>query len=139
VLFLIFRCGIYCIKTYSNAKPISADFTVLDSVDRFHSFYCRIFLMDRIMMEDDLKYIHLNNIESILLARTRNFNTKKLNMDEKDWIKLFTEAKEEFEAILDERFWVHQKDATWFLLKNLISALEAEALTESLPMTAHVL
>lgn len=128
---MTFRNGLYCIKTFANCKPISADFTVIDCVDKFHSFYCTIFLMDRIMMEDDPKYVNYNNIESIILGRTRNLRRRKQEMSKEDWIEMFKEAKVEFQEILDELMCSYETESTWFLLNNLKSTLEAQTSSDS--------
>lgn len=128
---ITFRNGIFCIKTYTHARPITTDFSVLDVVKRLRSFYIKLYMMDQIMIEGDPKYVHLTNIERIIFGRIGRFNTDH-NEEECQWLTLFKDAKKEFESILDERFCFHQRDSTWFLLENLISKLELTINTKSL-------
>lgn len=121
---ITFRNGLYCIKIYSQAMPISNDFTVLDSVARFRSFYRGIFFMDSIMMENEPKYESLNRIENIVFGRIRKFSRTTGTMSDEDWLKLFTDAKAEFEKILNERCCYFHEDSTWSLLDDLLTSIK---------------
>jgi hypothetical protein len=127
---ITFRNGLYCIKTYTHAIPIYNEFNVLDSVESFHLFYQSVFFMDKIMMENERKYIHLNRIEKIVFGTIRKFKKHLDTMSKEDWIKLFNDAKAEFEKILVERCCPYGIDSTWFLLENLVASLESQATFE---------
>jgi len=130
---ITFRNGMYCIKTYSQARHISNDFTVLESAESFRSFYRRIFFMDKIMMGSDPDYEHLTKIEKIVFGRIRKFKRNKETMSEEDWIKLFTDSKAEFGKILNDRSCLSRKDPTWFLLDSLLTLIDESRDTTAEP------
>ena len=122
---ITFRHGLFCIKSYDHAVPISENLTLLDSLALFSKLYLGIYYMDRIMSEDDPEYALLNSMESIVFDQLNKFKKEEAAPTDLDFLNLFKKAGKKYEEILDERNQFYHHDATWSLLQSFIESLQS--------------
>ena len=119
-----FRNGLFCIKSYDHAVPVSENMTLLDSLALFSKFYDEVYFMDQIMSEGDPEYTLLNSMEAIVFRRLHKFQ-KGPEPTDLDFLNMFKKAGQKYEEILDEKKEFYHNDATWFLLQSFIKSLQS--------------